>query len=107
MSEQRITRRSLNEKRRGQTDWERLQSMSEDEIEENAATDADNPLWTPEELANAELVLPGDEPKVPVSIRLDPEVLDHFKLGGRGYQTRISAVLLAYVRSRTREPYNR
>ncbi|HET7273706.1 MAG TPA: BrnA antitoxin family protein [Longimicrobiaceae bacterium] len=77
--------------------------MSEQEIEANATTDSDNPLWTDAELSTADLVMPGDGPKVPVSIRLDPEVLDHFKKSGRGYQSRISAVLLAYVRSRTRK----
>lgn len=101
MSETRITKRTVADKRRGRTDWDRLRQMHEEEIEANAAADADNPPWTDAELAAAELVLPGDEPKVPVSIRLDTEVLDHFKQGGRGYQSRINAVLLAYVRSRT------
>jgi uncharacterized protein (DUF4415 family) len=39
---------------------------------------------------------------VPVSIRLDAEVLDYFKAAGRGYQSRINAVLLGYVRSQQR-----
>jgi uncharacterized protein (DUF4415 family) len=32
-----------------------------------------------------------------VSLRLDPDVLEWFKHQGRGYQTRINAVLKAYV----------
>ena len=32
-------------------------------------------------------------PKRPVSIRLDPEVLAHFRRSGRGWQSRINAVL--------------
>lgn len=99
MSEMRITRRTLADKRRGRTDWVRLRSMSEEEIETNAATDADNPPWTEAELAAAEMVLPPEEPKVPVSIRLDAEVVDYFRAAGRGYQSRINAVLLGYVRS--------
>ncbi len=35
------------------TDWARLESMTEEEIEANALTDPDNPPWTDEELANA------------------------------------------------------
>ncbi|MFC1463188.1 BrnA antitoxin family protein [Verrucomicrobiota bacterium] len=35
--------------------------------------------------------------KKSVSLRLDPDVLDWFKHEGRGYQTRINAVLRAYV----------
>jgi uncharacterized protein (DUF4415 family) len=98
MNEEHITRRTLAERRRGKTDWGRLRQMSDEEIQANAAGDADNPPWTEADLAAAELVIPGDEPKVPVSIRLDPEVVDYFKREGRGYQTRISAVLRAYVR---------
>lgn len=103
MSEKRITRRTLADKRPGRTDWSRLRGMSEEEIEANAAADADNPPWTEAELEAARLVLPSEEPKVPVSIRLDAEVLDYFKAAGRGYQSRINAVLLAYVRSRQRQ----
>jgi uncharacterized protein (DUF4415 family) len=43
----------------------------------------------------ARLMIP--EPKVPVSIRLDREVLDWFKRQGPRYQTRINAVLRAFV----------
>jgi uncharacterized protein (DUF4415 family) len=32
-------------------------------------------------------------PKRPVSLRLDPDVLAHFRRGGRGWQSRINAVL--------------
>jgi uncharacterized protein (DUF4415 family) len=76
MNEEHITRRTLAERRRGKTDWGRLRQMSDEEIQVNAAGDADNPPWTEADLAAAELVIPGDEPKVPVSIRLDPEVMD-------------------------------
>lgn len=76
--------------------------MSEEEIERGALSDADNPPWTEEELAHAELIAPSGERKVPVSIRLDPEVIEFFKKDGPGYQSRIGAVLLTYVRSRRR-----
>jgi uncharacterized protein (DUF4415 family) len=32
-------------------------------------------------------------PKRPVSLRLDPDVLAHFRRSGRGWQSRINAVL--------------
>ncbi len=35
-----------------------------------------------------------------LTIRVKQSVLDYFKAGGKGYQTRINAVLEAYVRSR-------
>ena len=34
-----------------------------------------------------------------VSLRLDPDVLDWFKKRGKGYQTRMNAVLKAYVQA--------
>jgi uncharacterized protein (DUF4415 family) len=44
---------------------------------------------------SATLVLP--EPKTTVTIRLDQRVLEWFKAKGPGYQTRINALLRAYM----------
>jgi uncharacterized protein (DUF4415 family) len=103
MSDERIIRRTLRNRRRGQTDWEAVDALTEEDIDRNAALDSDNPPWTEEELAAARLVLPTDRAKIPVSIRLDSEVLDYFKQRGRGYQSRINAVLRGYVRSQGRK----
>jgi uncharacterized protein (DUF4415 family) len=35
----------------------------------------------------------SQDPKQPVSLRLDPDVLAHFRRGGRGWQSRINAAL--------------
>jgi len=48
--------------------------------------------------AKAELRIPMN--KQGVFLRLDPEVLDWFKGQGKGYQTRMNAVLRSYVESR-------
>ncbi len=37
--------------------------------------------------------------KIPVSIRLSPEVIDYFKSEGKGWQTRIDKILHEYVKS--------
>lgn len=76
--------------------------MTEEEIERGARSDSDNPPWTEEELAAAELLMPSEEPKVPLSIRLDSEIVEFFREEGSGYQSRINAVLLGYVRSHKR-----
>lgn len=44
---------------------------------------------------NAILVEPS--PKEQVTMRIDADVLDWFKARGKGYQTRMNAVLKAYV----------
>jgi len=36
---------------------------------------------------------PADHPKIPVSIRLDKDVVDYFKATGEGWQTRINSIL--------------
>jgi len=35
--------------------------------------------------------------KIPVSIRLSPDVVDHFKSGGEGWQTRLDEALKTYI----------
>ena len=45
----------------------------------------------------AEVVPP---PRTSVHLKLDPEVLDFFKRGGKGHLTRMQNVLAAYVRAK-------
>lgn len=45
----------------------------------------------------AAAVVEEPSPKKLISLRIDPDILDYFKQGGAGYQTRINAVLRAYV----------
>ena len=59
---------------------------------------ADEPDW----INNVEDTSPSPK-KTAISIRLDPHVFAFFKAGGRGYQTRINAVLRAYMNSRRRQ----
>lgn len=44
---------------------------------------------------NARLVMPRG--KRQVALRIDADVLDWFRAGGKGYQSRMNAVLRAYV----------
>jgi uncharacterized protein (DUF4415 family) len=71
---------------------------------------SDNPEWTKEDFARARPFYevfpelrrargPNKAPtKKPVSIRLSPEVIDHFKRGGPGWQSRIDEALVKVVR---------
>jgi len=56
---------------------------------------SDIPEFGDEFWANARVVHP--QPKQAVSIRLDADVLAFFKSQGKGYQSRINAVLRSYV----------
>lgn len=42
-------------------------------------------------------------PKVQVTVRLDPAVLEHFRAGGAGWQTRINRVLAQHVARQRRD----
>lgn len=43
---------------------------------------------------------PVDTPKRQVTLRLDESVLDHFKAGGKGWQTRINDALAAAIKGK-------
>jgi uncharacterized protein (DUF4415 family) len=68
--------------------------MTEKELERAIASDPDADIpnldW-----ANARLIMP--ERKESVHLRIDPDVLAWFRLGGKGYLTRMNAVLRSYM----------
>ena len=80
----------------GKTDWDRLRRMSEAEIEKNAREDADAPLTDRAFWKDAKMVFPTAEGKEQITLRLDKDMLRFFRSGGRGYQSRINAILRAY-----------
>ena len=54
----------------------------------------------PEKLAKAKVRRgrpPVAKPKVSTTIRLSPDVIDYFKAGGRGWQTRIDEALREWI----------
>ena len=86
---------------KGKTDFARLDAMTDDDIAKAVAADSDAvPLdvdWTQARLE----VPPGKEV---VTLRLDRDLVDWFRQQGRGYQTRINAVLRAFYRAKSHDP---
>lgn len=80
------------------TDWARLRQMSDDEADRSAARDPDNEPASRSWLDAGHLVDPVR--KRAISLRLDPEVIDWFRSTGPRYQSRMNAVLRAYVEHR-------
>ena len=76
-----------------------LEAISDEQdaaFEAAARADPDNP---PAEDLFARRGRPRSEnPKQPVTIRLDADVISHFKKGGKGWQTRINDALRKYVK---------
>jgi len=76
-----------------------LGAVSDQEIAEAVAADPDAaPITDADWWADAEVLPPR---KVPVSLRIDPDILAFFKSQGSGYQTRINAVLRRYMEAQT------
>jgi uncharacterized protein (DUF4415 family) len=76
------------------TEWIRVDALSDEDIDLS-----DNPELTPEMFARA-IVRKGLRPvprKQQITLRLDAEVLEWFKAQGKGYQSRINALLRAYM----------
>jgi uncharacterized protein (DUF4415 family) len=81
-----------------QTDWARVDAMTEEELERAIAADPDADLG-PVDWSRVQVGFP--RPKKAIHIRLDADVVDWFKAQGPGYQTRINAILRSYVASRS------
>jgi len=69
---------------------EEINAIKEEDIDTTDIPELDEKFWN-----NAQLVLPT--PKPSISLRIDSDVLEWFKSIGRGYQTRMNAVLRAYM----------
>ncbi len=86
---------------RDKTDLSRLDSISEVEIETAAKSDPDNLFLEDCDMASLQVVMP--KAKQSISLRVDSEVLSFFKSYGRGYQTRMNAVLRAFMNAQDSE----
>ncbi len=97
MKGKRIVSRSPNSSRPERTDWRRVAAMTEKEIVAAAKSDPDAQPTDREFWKDAKVVLP--ERKQPVTLRIDQDVLSWFKAQGQRYQSRMNAVLKAYVQA--------
>jgi uncharacterized protein (DUF4415 family) len=91
------TAKELGEKRKcGETrsDWAKAAAMTSEEIEAQVAADQDETGMVVD-WGRVTVELP--RPKADLHMRVDREVLDYFRSQGKGYQTRINAVLRSYV----------
>lgn len=77
-----------------------LIEMSDEEAERRAAADPDAGIIPPGFWDNAQVVYRYGEPKQQITLRLDPDVIRWFKRTGKGYQSRMGAVLRTYVQAR-------
>ena len=89
----RRTARPSRKPSRGKADFNRMNRMSEAEIQRTSPpelSDLPADFWK-----EAVLVVP--ETKVPISLRVDRDVLEWFRKEGPRYQSRMNAVLRSYM----------
>ena len=85
--------------RKSRTDWKRVDALTDKQIDFS-----DIPEVTPEMFARA-VVRRGLKPvprKEQLTIRIDSDVLEWYRRQGPGYQTRINALLRAYMQERAK-----
>jgi uncharacterized protein (DUF4415 family) len=80
--------------KKSRTDLARVDAMKDEDIDFS-----DSPEIAPEQFARA-LVRKGFKPVSPkeqLTLRIDSDVLEWFRRQGQGYQTKINALLRAYM----------
>jgi uncharacterized protein (DUF4415 family) len=85
--------------KKSRTDWARFDSMRDEEIDLT-----DSPEIRPEMFARA-IVRKGLKHiarKEQLTLRIDSDVLEWFRRQGQGYQTKINALLRAYMEAHKR-----
>ncbi|MGH6704211.1 MAG: BrnA antitoxin family protein [Bradyrhizobium sp.] len=99
MKRENIVTRRWGDRRKGRTDWARVDRLTDEDIARAVTNDPDAaPIdidWS-----DAVLVIPAR--KKAISIRVDEDVLDFFKKAGNGYQRRINAVLRSYMQQKAK-----
>ena len=79
---------------KGKSDFQRLRQMRDEEIDYSDIPRLDDSFWKA-----ATLRMP--EPKDRLTIRLDHDIVQWLKKHGRGYQTRINAILRSYMNTQS------
>jgi uncharacterized protein (DUF4415 family) len=79
---------------KGATNFKRVRAMRDADIDFSDIPALGKSFWR-----NARLTMP--QPKDRLTIRLDHDVLQWLKKNGRGYQTRINAILRSYMEAQS------
>jgi uncharacterized protein (DUF4415 family) len=79
-----------------ETDWKRVDAMKEEDIDTADVPELDESMF-----ANAKILLP--QRKESITLRVDNDLLEWYKSLGKGYQTRMNAVLRLYMKAKQNE----
>ena len=90
--------RAMQARGESKSDWARAAAMTDAELEASIAADPDEARLVAD-WSKASVEMP--QPKAVLNMRVDRDVLEFFRRDGRGYQTKINAVLRSYVEQMT------
>jgi uncharacterized protein (DUF4415 family) len=90
----RIMRINSKQRTNGATNLKRLRAMPDSAIDYSDIPRLNKSFWK-----TAKLTMP--EPKDRLTIRVDHDVVQWLKKRGRGYQTRINAILRSYMEAQS------
>ena len=79
---------------KSKTNFAKLHQKSNVDINYEDSPKTNKKFWE-----DADVVMPTH--KIHLSVRLDENIVDYFKQKGHGYQSKINAVLKAYVKAHT------
>ena len=99
MKRENIVTRKWGDRRKGRTDWSRVDRLTDEDIARAVTNDPDA---APIDIDWSDTVLVIPARKKAISIRVDEDVLDFFKKAGNGYQRRINAVLRSYMQQKAK-----
>jgi uncharacterized protein (DUF4415 family) len=90
------------------SDWERVDALTERELEEAIAQDTDSEIEPTERLSisRIEELLSMESLCISVNLRINEKVLAYFKRKGVDYERHMGAVLKAYVAYKERRPHS-
>ncbi len=95
---EKITKMQLGEgKEQDRTDWERLKNMKDEDIDYSDIPELDESFFK-----KAKVVMPSG--KKQLTLRVDTDVLEWMKAQGKGYQSRINAILRSYYEAHREHP---
>jgi uncharacterized protein (DUF4415 family) len=79
------------------SDWDPFDALTDEQVRRGIEADPDAHATDEDFWKKAKIVMP--QPKETITIRIDTDVLEWFRRQGRGYQTRINAILRSYMRA--------
>ena len=78
-------------RKKSKTDWDKVDQLTDDKIDTSDIEPLDEEFFR-----TAELQMPIR--KKSITLRMDSDVLEWFRKQGKGYQTKINAILRTYMK---------